>query len=482
MAFARIIERMDNKMIQQMKVKKQMKAMVQDAFMFGTSVGKLGFGAQFTAVPIPGGTGAPVGRGGERFEYSSLIFDNMPWFRRVRTGDFVVPWGTSDIDDTRWEAEWIKRDVDDVKSDPRFRNTGSLSSGNRTSLDVTGLSRHNHELNRPDMVELLEIRDKKFKKVIVFAPFSVEKPLLFEDDTLQDQGQTPNFALKFNPDDEVFWGVPDSIILEPHQLEINEIRTLQMKHRRMSLVKLLAQKNSISESEAAKLVSQDVTPVIWTEDSPESAVKVLTVSDIPAGLIQAQEIVQQDVRDTMGFSRNQSGEFSGAKSHAGPTATEAAIVQQASEIRVDERRDEVADLLVDMVGMMNTVIFQHWTSEQVIDVIGPHGIPLWVKFRPDMLRRGVYEIKVDPDNSIPRTRELRMQTALALYERLKTNPIIDPVQLTQYLLHELQGTQFDGMMRQLPGGAGLSPQNPLSVDQFAGVLGQNQQALPAPGG
>jgi hypothetical protein len=276
--------------------------------------------------------------------------------------------------------------------------------------------------------------------------------------------------------------VPDSILLEQHQLEINEIRTLQMKHRRMSLVKLLAQKNSISESEAAKLVSQDVTPVIWTEDSPESAVKVLTVSDIPAGLLQAESIIQGDVRDTMGFSRNQSGEFSDAKSHAGPTATEAAIVQQASEIRVDERRDEVADLLVDMVGMMNTVIFQHWTSEQVIDVVGPHGIPLWVKFRPDMLRRGVYEIKVDPDNSVPRTRELRMSTALTLYERLKTNPIIDPIQLTQYLLHELQGTQFEGMMRQLPGGQGLTPNNPLSVDQFAGVLGQQQKALPPPEG
>ena len=50
----------------------------------------------------------------------------------------------------------------------------------------------------------------------------------------------------------------------------------------------------------------------------------------------------------MGFSRNQAGEYSSQKSHNAPTAAEARIVQAASEIRVDERRDSLADVLVDM--------------------------------------------------------------------------------------------------------------------------------------
>ena len=50
-AFAQLQERIDNKMIRKMKVKKQIKTMVQDAFLKGTAVGKLGFGAQFTPTP-----------------------------------------------------------------------------------------------------------------------------------------------------------------------------------------------------------------------------------------------------------------------------------------------------------------------------------------------------------------------------------------------------------------------------------------------
>ena len=43
MLFAQVLERIDNKLIKRMKIKNQIKLMVQDAFMFGTCVGKLGY-------------------------------------------------------------------------------------------------------------------------------------------------------------------------------------------------------------------------------------------------------------------------------------------------------------------------------------------------------------------------------------------------------------------------------------------------------
>ena len=54
MAGARVLERIDNKLIRSMRFKKQMKRMVQHAFMFGTGVGKLGFGAQYSPTPLEG--------------------------------------------------------------------------------------------------------------------------------------------------------------------------------------------------------------------------------------------------------------------------------------------------------------------------------------------------------------------------------------------------------------------------------------------
>jgi len=77
-----------------------------------------------------------------------------------------------------------------------------------------------------------------------------------------------------------------------------------------------------------------------------------------------------------------------------------------------------------------------------------------------------------------------MQKALVTYERLKTNPLIDPQLLTTYLLHELHGTQFDTMMRTLgqlaqqqsAGVQGSTQENPLSAEQFMQTLARPRKA------
>ena len=95
-----------------------------------------------------------------------------------------------------------------------------------------------------------------------------------------------------------------------------------------------------------------------------------------------------------------------------------------------------------------------------------------------MLGRAQYNIAVDPDQSVPQTKEVREQKALILYERLKMNPLIDPFQLTKYLLNELHGVAFDDMIAGLPRGLGLTQDNPLNVQQFGQVLQNVQQRLP----
>lgn len=273
----------------------------------------------------------------------------------------------------------------------------------------------------------------------------------------------------------MFWGIPDSNILEPQQLEANETRTLIMKHRRLSLVRFLVRNKGMTIHEAAKLVGEKVGAVAWTDDDPDTVVKVLNGLDIPAALLQNDQLIREEVRESLGFSRNQMGDFSETRSHSQKTAEEVATVREAAEIRVDERRDVLADMLVEMVQQMHILMFEQWNTSTVIDVIGPAGIPLWVQFRPDILRQGAYDVKVDPDNSFPMTKGAREQRALTLYQQLATNPLINPYGLTQYLLHEMHGVQFDQLLVGLPPGTGVNPEQPLSIDQFAGVLGRGQQ-------
>lgn len=474
LSFARVLERLDNKLIRQMKLKKQMKRVTQDTFMKGTGVLKLGFGGFY-------GPGVddewPFDESGNRVEYNSYVQPDMPWITRLNPGNFVVPSGLCDYEHGRWVAEKIERDVEDVRADPRLENTRGLKPTKK--LDTKYGTIHGSQ----DLVELYEIHDRKTGRVMVIAPHGEEggKVLYFERDTFQLYGGFPYFPTIFNDDGEVFWGVSDSKILEPYQREINETRTLIMKHRRLTLVKILVKEGSMDTEQAERLVSEDVGAVAWVKGSSISdAVSVMQQSTIPQELFLNAEATMQDVRETLGFSRNQFGEFN---SRSGDTsATEASIVKQATEIRVDERRDMLADTLTEIIGQMHGILFDQWQPITAIDVLGPGGAKIWVNFSSELMRQGRYDVRIDPDANIPETRQLREQRAVQLYQLLKTNPLVDPVKLTQYLMHELKGVQFDDMMKMLPPAEGGTPERPINPEDFAQMIGNSLGQVGRPGG
>ncbi len=468
-SYAQLQERIDNKMIKKMRVKRQIKRLVQDTFLFGTGIGKLGFGAQFTPTPnqLGYGTEDPTTRNHQRVEYHSRVQPNMPWFAKTPTGNFIVPAGAATLDESRWCAEWFRRPLEDVKDDPRMKNTAQLVSTSRSSATGNPISWSTPDTMHPvEMIDLVEIRDKKTGKVFIIAPFSTERILLFADDGMQVSGRLPFYDVIFNEDDEVFWGVPDSVVLEPNALEANEIRTQIMRHRRMALVKILAARGVLKEEEANKMVSENVCPVVNIDGDPMTDIRIMEGIDIPDALFKAENINAQDTREAMGFSRNEFGETS--PQSARTSAAETRVVKAASEIRVDERRDMIAEMMVDMVQDMHTVTHNEWQEEQVIDVAGPAGMRLWVEFNPMMLRSGVYEVSIDPDTSLPQTKDMREQKAMAMYMELKKNPLIDPMKLTRYLMHEMHGVEFDDMMV-MPNGANGTQEKPLSMGQFIGM-------------
>jgi hypothetical protein len=476
---AQMLERIDNQMIARMGMKKQIKKMVHDNFMFGTGIGKLGFGSQYQASPESlGDTVAPLVRGKEALEYNINVQPNMPWFMRSPVDSYVIEAGAIDKDHARWDAYIIRRPIEDVRNDPRLKHNKDLQPATYRLETKQKL-----ELRNPvDSVDLYEIRDRKTGKVFIISPTLQDKSLLFEDDEFFRLGIDVSNPLIFNDDDENFWGIPDAQILEPNQLEINEVRTLRMYHRRLSVLKLLVQRGKMKQEEVDKLLNSDVAAVAFTEGDPRTAIHQLSGENIPSDLTESMMEVMQDVRETLGFSRNEFGEFKPG-SHS-PTATETQAVKAASEIRVDERRDLIADMLVKVINDVNPIVFNHWNQEQVIDIAGPLGIQLWVVFRPQMLKRGQYLIKVDPDSGVPETKEVRQQKAMASYQMLKENPLVDPVKLTQYFLREMNGLAFDDMMVPVMGGPGMSPENPVPMEQLPGayqkLVGQRQAALPAP--
>ena len=310
-----------------------------------------------------------------------------------------------------------------------------------------------------DITRLLEIRDRRRKKVILLAPYDTDDTLLYEDDELQTDYSSPWYVYNPNPDDDFVWGVSDSTILYPYQEQLNEIKTKMHWHMRLSVTKLLYEKGAIKSDELDKLLSEDVGVAIQV--AKLHGIKIIEASHVPDTLFKMEQEVMNDVREVLGFSRNAFGEYQ-ARSH-GPTATETRAVQEALNLRVDERRDMLSDLLVRIFQDIQLIIFRHWKKEQVVKVAGPQGHLVWVEFTGKMLEEGQYEININPDTSVTETKQVREERAQLYYNTLKDNPLVDNVKLTKYYLGELPGVAFDDiLLEQQP-----TEEAPINMGQFA---------------
>lgn len=475
---AQLFEQLDNSLLASMGVKRSMKKMALHAVMFGTGVGRQGYGAEFAPTPTDIDT-TPSDSGTMRtknvLEYNTKIQPNMPWFLPAHPRQIVVPSGTEDFDSARWICYECVRPKDDISDDPRLKNKEQIDSDTQNDVGTakTGARMTPAERERIGTGTVLwEIRDKKSGLVFVMAPyvnmpkrFAGQRVLFQAEDLMQRDRRLPAYPLIFNEDDEYFWGVPDSKIIAPQQQEKNEIRTQQMFHRRASLVKILYTIGSIAPDELTKIVDGNAAIAVAVKSLAD--VRVQEGVNIPQALLEMDQIVDREVQEVLGLGVNQFGEY--APGSADRSATEANIVNQATMIRSDERRDACADLLTDVIDDMNYIITNQWSGEQVGYLTGPNGVQIWVSYKAQDLRGPDYSIKVDPDSSLPETKQMREQKAVQALQLLGQDPTVDHRKLVEFVLGETYGNEADFLLADLQN---TSPQNPMPLQQAANGMQQ----------
>lgn len=486
---SRLLEQVDNALYDRMQVKDAVKMAVQDAFMFSTGFLKLGYGGEFSPTPdLVEEEEAPITKKGQKVEYNANILPNTPWLLRAPTDRIIYPKNSLDFASARWYAHRERRNIDDVREDARFSNAKNLEPG------VMPAPGEDFGKRGGDIIDCYEIRDKKTNKVFVIAATqSAAKPLFYEDDELARNNKQNIFPIQFNRDDEYCWGVSDSMILDPHQIEVNAVRRTIRKHRRISLLKWFQEQGVLSPDEAAKMMSEDEVGSLITLNQGKTLaqLKEQQAGDIPAGLLKDLELENQMVQEILGMGVNQFGEYAPGSSDR--SATEATIVNQAVQIRTDERRDIVADALVAMTEHLNFVLGKKWTdAKQLTSIIGPEGQQVWVEFMQTELSDLEYDVHIDPDSAVPETKQLRQQKAQAMYQMFSQDAAIDGIKLRKFVLNEMIGQAGDDFMAQqapgapgVPGappglapgggGPGASPQQPAQMAQVIDAMSRKKQ-------
>jgi len=466
---AKVIESIDNWLLQELGIKQAMKTAVRDAYYTNRGIIKTGYDT------LAGGTQAaekginekiseimntPITqlgkKGGERVEYNTNVKPGMPWGVRVLPDYFIVPFGVRTLDDCPWVDHVIIKELGDVKNSPVYKNTKELEGTHMEMLTKNTNASFYQEMSKyTNLVEIHEIRDFKRREIKALVPGYDKWIRPPEEDTMQVEG-LPFVDFTFNEDTEYYWGVSDVQIIEPQQLEVNEARTQAMYHRRVALIKFLYEEGAIEDSEMDKLLSENVGPGIKCKGKVREAVSILQ-PHIPQDLVQWTDVIRSDVRELLGHSRQSMGEAPPGRR----TKFEMQGVFAGKELRMDERRDIVGDALSKLVRKINQIVFTKWDTEKVAQVVGYDGARYWVAYNAKAIR-GEYTLRVDIESMTPQTKAMKKQEILQIIQALAKNPRANIDYLMKMLLREYE---WMDAMQILPE-AEETREKPMGFNQF----------------
>lgn len=489
---AKILETIDNWVIRQMRLKKSMKRIIQDACTYGTGIGKSGYDSEFGYDAEEQRTKSEVEQyfnatgtweeDTEVIEYDESILPGTPWYKRVHGNNLILPYGCEDVKDTWCVIHKVVRHIDDVKADRKYVKTDRLTPTH------TLAAKYGKEMQRrpgmaldTDYVVLYEITDLRTKRSKVIAEghnFFLRNDI----DELLAAGN-PYDLMVFNEDDASAWGLSDVMYLDPQQREINEISTQYRTQRQLSVLKVLAREGLFSPEQRERFMSGELGALVEVAGSMSDDIRASIMQFEPRftnELLEAKQVVRESAREQVGFSRNEQGDYDTSSRR---TAYEASLVHAAHQIRVDERRDVAADMYVDIIQRINKYIFKFWTEQRYAEVVGPDNAKYWVNYTGAMLR-GDYYYQVDPDTSQQRSSELRKSEALQLLQVVGSLPIdrmanqdgspkVKLDGLLEYVLDQFQSV--DTMRIINPNGAPMMDGQVMSIDQLKAMMGQMGQ-------
>lgn len=387
---APIVERLSNQFVKKVGVKKQTDRGLLHCYLYGKLVVKLGYDSLFGFSPYYdigtdkqffGITMTQFGKAGERLEFGAQK-PGWPWARAVCPHDFVVPWGTVDLEDAPWCAHRFVRSVEAIKKDPKYKNKSHLepdismeefmksySNVGAQKMKYNSQATHSYmENNKPSFKEFWEIRDAETNRIFVVAR-DCDKFLREDVDAIQMAlGRLPFVTGDFVMHPRSFWTTPLAYYLGQIQATQFDISMQQEKQRRISVLKFLVRKNIMTQEQLTRIMSGDVGAYEEVEASSGLNMNDLVATMPQGNMLDFQlesEGNRRDARDMVGFGRNQAGEYDASSRR---TAREATFVQMGAERRTNKRTQMVAQVYIDIVEGCNKMAFKFWQTPRDIFV------------------------------------------------------------------------------------------------------------------
>ncbi len=208
----------------------------------------------------------------------------------------------------------------------------------------------------------------------------------------------------------------DTMVTRPLIRELSKFRTQLIEHRDASIPVRFAREGTITATTLAQIVRAPFGSIIPLPDEeynkPGDPVKIMSPGAYSRDNFQSQDVIERDIERALAIGANQTG----TKQQTGTTATETALIDRATTVRMKAERNRVMEWYVAGVRKLDA-LRQHF-QDQPSMALGRYG----------------YAIKPDSGQHLDEAEERK--NALDAYNFLAKAPI-DHLALLRELLPKL---------------------------------------------
>jgi len=348
-------------------------------------------------------------------ESNLIVKEDRPFVERVSPFDVFVDPDATSMEDARWIAQRIRRPLEDVKKDKRYNSTarGEASPSHYTKWGQDSFRPRRSQDPSDAYVEVWEWYDIDRNTVSVFCDGS-DKFLVSPKEIPFAFGQP--FVMIRNYDvPETFYPMGELEAIEPLQHELNQTRTQMMNHRKRFSRKWLYKESAFDTDGRQALESDEdnvMVPVI-TDDNLGNVLSPMPAVINPPELYNQSDLISSDMNRVSGVSEYQQGSMPEIRR----TATEAAIVQDASNARASDKLAIIERAIGECARRLVMLAQQFMTGEQSVRIVGSEAQPLWLTFDRDYIQ-GEFDYEVEGGSTAPMNESFRRQRALQIVDAM----------------------------------------------------------------
>jgi len=408
-----------------------------------------------------------------------IVQSDEPFVEYVSPYDIYFPENARRLEESRWIAQRITLPLDEVRSNPSFKNTKDVRPD-------TALESRDQELGRVDSyateeiydsATIYEFYDMRTRTLTVFQ-LGMDKAL-FKGPIPYSHRYSPFVQMRnFADGGNEIWAFGDLENVAALQEKMNEVFTEQVDNMRRSGNKYVAAKDTFDALARDRLESDEPDIVVEVDVPVGQSLRDILIpiprASLPADVYNAQAKFEDAMRQILGINDFQAGGVGADRM----SAYAAAVVDGVATLRAKDKQQSVEKAAAQIFNILIRLCQEFMEDSTAIRLVGANG-GVWADVDSAVLS-GEFDMRVEGGSlsaSNPAVRQARAMEMLGTVVPVLGGMGYDTEPALRHIIRDLGYDPDQFMIRpeavpapEAPGQAGLPAQAPALPPELAGAL------------